>query len=34
VDGLLDTGFSESEVGKILGDNFTRIFEEVAAKKA
>jgi membrane dipeptidase len=34
VDGLLDAGFTENEVGKILGGNFLRVFEAVAEKRA
>lgn len=33
VDGLLGGGFSESEVGRIVGGNFIRILEDATAKK-
>ncbi len=31
IEGLLDAGYSDDEVGKIMGGNFFRVWERIAS---
>lgn len=33
VDGLIDAGYSDDEVGKIMGGNFYRVWEVIAGSR-